>query len=44
MVDLKEVAWDQKYKGQQEISNSNSYVSYLKSKKKALRTFTDFFQ
>jgi hypothetical protein len=29
MVDLTEVAWDQKYQGQQEISNSYSYVSYL---------------
>ena len=44
MVGLTEVAWDQKSKGQQDIRNSNSYVSYLKNKKKAQRTLTDFFQ
>ena len=44
MVGLTEVAWDQKSKGQQDIRNSNSHVSYLKNKKKAQRTLTDFFQ
>jgi uncharacterized protein YecE (DUF72 family) len=44
MVGLTEVEWEQNSKGQQEISNSNSYVSDLKNKKKAQRTLTDFFQ
>jgi uncharacterized protein YecE (DUF72 family) len=44
MVGLTEVEWEQNSKGQQEISNSNSYVSNLKNKKKPQRTLTDFFQ
>jgi uncharacterized protein YecE (DUF72 family) len=44
MVGLTEVVWEQNSKRQQEISNSNSYVSDLKNKKKAQRTLTDFFQ
>jgi uncharacterized protein YecE (DUF72 family) len=44
MVGLTEVEWEQNSKGQQEISNSNSYVSDLKNKKKPQRTLTDFFQ
>ena len=45
MIGLKEVAWDQKAKGQQqEISNSNSNTSDLKNKKKTQRTLTDFLQ
>jgi uncharacterized protein YecE (DUF72 family) len=44
MVGLTEVLWEQNSKRQQEISNSNSYVSDLKNKKKAQRTLTDFFQ
>ena len=45
MIGLKEVAWDQKAKGQQqEISNSNSNTSNLKNKKKTQRTLTDFLQ
>jgi uncharacterized protein YecE (DUF72 family) len=44
MVGLTEVEWEQNSKGQQEISNSNSYVYDLKNKKKPQRTLTDFFQ
>jgi uncharacterized protein YecE (DUF72 family) len=44
MVGLTEVEWEQNSKGQQEISNSNSYVYDLKNKKKQQRTLTDFFQ
>jgi uncharacterized protein YecE (DUF72 family) len=44
MVGLTEVEWEQNSKGQQEISNSNSYVPNLKNKKKPQRTLTDFFQ
>lgn len=44
MVGLTEVEWEQNSKEQQEISNSNSYVSDLKNKKKPQRTLTDFFQ
>ena len=45
MIGLKEVAWDQIAKEQQqEISNSNSNTSDLKNKKKMQRTLTDFLQ
>jgi hypothetical protein len=44
MVGLAEVVWEQNSRRQQEISNSNSYVSDLKNKKKAQRTLTDLFQ
>ena len=45
MMGLKEVAWDQIAKEQQqEISNSNSNTSNLKNKKKTQRTLTDFLQ
>jgi hypothetical protein len=44
MIGLKEVTWDQKAKGQQEISNSNSHTSDSENKKKIQRTLTDFLQ
>ena len=45
MIGLKEVAWDQIAKEQQqEISNSNSNTSNLKNKKKTQKTLTDFLQ